>query len=108
LMLEFHCDIDVIILDVGENLVESVEFHGGHAISKFSLSVDNNISTSVAPADRSFLSLICHLFKDPTALGAFATEELLARLAIVSDVLEIELFLAFLICAVLCRSSLLY
>ena len=50
-MLEFHCDIDVIILDVGEDLVESVEFHGGHAISKFSLSVDNNISTSVAPAD---------------------------------------------------------
>lgn len=102
MMLQFHSDIDVIILDVSEDLVKSVEFHGGHAISKFSLCVDDNISTSIAPADRSFFSFICHLLKDPTALRAFTAEELFARLAIVSDVLEIKLFLAFLVCAVLC------
>lgn len=50
-MLEFNSDIDVIILDVGEDLVESVEFHCCHAISKFSLCVDNYISTSVTSAD---------------------------------------------------------
>ena len=102
LVLELNSDVDVIVENVGQYFVDSVEFHGCHGVLEVALVPGDDLGTTVATADRTFLLEGGHVLEDPHALRALKTEEFLAGLTVVSDVLEIELALACLILTVLC------
>ena len=108
-MLQLHCDIYVVIEDVGEDLVDRVKLHGAHGVAKFLLLVVDVLGAGVAAADRALLLLIRDCLEDPHRLGALDAEEKLARLAVVADVLEVKLAVAaLLVSTVLSGCRLLY
>jgi len=96
-MSELDRDVDLIVQDVLEDLVDREELHSGHRALEFFLVVGDDVRAAVAAADRALLLLVGDGLEDPHGLGALDAEELLAGLAVVADVLEVELGLAGLV-----------
>lgn len=94
---QLNGNINVVIEDVLQYLVNSVEFHGSHGVLEIFLLIRNALSAHVATAYRSLFLLVCDCFKDPDRLGTLDAEELFARLAVVTNILEIELAVATLL-----------
>ena len=96
-MSEFNGDVDVVVEDVLEDLVDGVELHGVHGVAQVLLLRRDQVRAPVATAHRTLLLLVSHCLENPNRLAALDAEELLARLAVVTDVLEIKLAIATLL-----------
>ena len=85
---------DVVTDDGRKYAVYCVEVHCLNCIHQVLFALGDLIETVIAPADRSLLLLALYRLIDPLTFGALDTEEPLAALAVISDVLEVELALA--------------
>ena len=85
-----HVNINSILFDLSESVSHNRELVLVNGILEFAFILPNDVRTFVATADRSFLGLSFLVLIHPRASRALGAEEVLALVAVVTDVDEIE------------------
>jgi len=99
-MFQFNSNIYLIHQNVLQYLVNSVKFHCIHSVFKILLIVSNDLSTSIASADRSLFIKSINSFEYPHALRALVAEKLFAWFTVVSNIFEVKFALTSFVSAI--------